>query len=117
MGVVSRTYGELDGAGMEVVAGKYAGQSQEGLVVCREMPECDVKTLVTPDLPGAQLWVGWNRNWSVYRGVPYTGHHENAPVHVAGRLHSRVLHGRSAFLASEAVYLSRIHGSLDIFLK
>ena len=29
----------LVGAGMEVVAGKPAGQSQEGLVACREMSE------------------------------------------------------------------------------
>ena len=29
----------LVGSGMELVVGRHAGQSQEGLVVCREMPE------------------------------------------------------------------------------
>ena len=38
-GVDGHTYARLSGAGMEVVVGRHAGQSQEGLVACRETPE------------------------------------------------------------------------------
>ena len=30
--------------------------------------------------PGAQLWVGSSRNWSVFLERPKTGRHEKAPV-------------------------------------
>ena len=40
------------GSGMEMVVGKHAGRSQEGLVTCWKMPgtlpECEMKTLITP---------------------------------------------------------------------
>ena len=39
MCVVSHGYGGLGGSWMEVVVGRHAGQNQEGLVVCQEMPE------------------------------------------------------------------------------
>ena len=39
MSVVSREYGGLGGAGMEVVGGKLAGHSQEELVAYQEMSE------------------------------------------------------------------------------
>ena len=39
MDVVSRSNGGLGVVKMEVVVGKQAGQNQEGLVACREMPE------------------------------------------------------------------------------
>ena len=74
------------GAGMELVLGKHAGQSQ---VVGRMLgdagafPECVGNT---PDYtrsyhhPGAQFWVGSSRNWSVFMKRPNTGCHEKAPV-------------------------------------
>ena len=39
MGVVSHSYGGLGGSREEVVVGRHAGQSQDGYVVRREMPE------------------------------------------------------------------------------
>ena len=39
MGVVSHSNGGFGGAGMEVVVGRFAGQSQKGLVACLEKPE------------------------------------------------------------------------------
>ena len=39
MSVVTHGYGELGGGKDRGQAGMHAGQSQEGLIVCREMPE------------------------------------------------------------------------------
>ena len=39
MGLVSHSCGGLDDGRIEVVVGMYGGQSQEGLVMCREMQE------------------------------------------------------------------------------
>ena len=59
LGVVSHRCGGFGRAGMEVVAGRHVGQSQE-LVACQEMPE---------HFPNAKcrLWIGSSRNWSVLR--------------------------------------------------
>ena len=56
--VVSHGYGGLDGAGMEVVVGTYAGQSQG--VGCMSgdagiFPECEVNTLITSDHTAIQV--------------------------------------------------------------
>ena len=74
------------GAGMELVLGKHAGQSQ---VVGRmsgdagAFPECvDEYTDYTRSYhhPCAQFWVGSSRNWSVFLERPNTGRHKKAPV-------------------------------------
>ena len=74
------------GAGMELVLGKHAGQSQ--VVGCMSgdagaFPECVWEyTDYTRSYhhPGAQFWVGSSRNWSVFLERPNTGRHEKAPV-------------------------------------
>ena len=58
------------GAGMEVVLGRHAGQSQ-GVVACRSTSPVrgeDAVDTRSHNLPGAQLWVGLSCNWSVFRG-------------------------------------------------
>ena len=58
---------------MEVVAGMYVRQNQDGMVACRKIPDT---LLVRSDdslshrLQGAQFCVGLSRNWSVFRGRP-----------------------------------------------
>ena len=73
------------GAGMELVLGRHAGQSQ---VFCRmsgdagAFPECGEYTDYTRwyHHPGAQFWVGSSRNWSVFQKRPNTGCHEKALI-------------------------------------
>ena len=63
-------------AGMEVVVGRHAGQSQGGLVARRGMLNTSwVRGEDTRShrLPGVQLWVGSSQNWSVFRGRPSHG--------------------------------------------
>ena len=63
------------GAGMEVVVGRHAGQSQGVGSMSGDtgaFPECKVYTLITHHA-GAQLWVGSSRNWSVFLEWPYHG--------------------------------------------
>ena len=72
VGVVSHGFGGLGGAGMEVLDGIHAGQSQGGL---SHVERCRSTFRVQGDtrshrLAGAQLWVGSSRNWSVFFGRP-----------------------------------------------
>ena len=59
-------------AGMEVVDGIHAGQSQGfGHMSgdARALPGCEV-ILRSHHRPGAQLWVGSSQNWSVFLKNP-----------------------------------------------
>ena len=72
-------------AGIELVLGKHMGQSK---VVGRmwgdagAFPACGEYAYYTRSHhhPGAQIWVGSSRNWSVFLEGPNTGRHLNAPV-------------------------------------
>ena len=61
---------------MKVVAGKHPGQGQEDLSYfgrCTSTSQVrggDSDDARSHHLPGAQLWVGSSRNWSVFRGRP-----------------------------------------------
>ena len=69
MCVVGHCYGVFGGAGMMVVDGMHAGQSQGGL---SHFPSVRRYTGDTRShrCPGAQLWVGLSRNLSVFMERP-----------------------------------------------
>ena len=103
------------GAGMELVLGKHAGQSQVVGSMSGDagaFPEYVGNTrdyIRSYHHPGAQFWVGSSRNWSVFLEWPNTGRHEKAPFRCpCSRL--AALHGdpRTHFHAT--------NGGLIIFL-
>ena len=72
--------------GVAVVVGRQSGQSQDGMVVCWEMPEHIPNTRWRHDtrshrLPEALLLVGRVCSGRSSGGGLNTGHHKKAPVH------------------------------------
>ena len=68
MCVVSHRYGGLGGGGMKVVVVKRERQMRK--IWSHVFPSAgeDTDDSLSHHLPGAQLWVGSSRNWSVFRG-------------------------------------------------
>ena len=74
MHVVSHSSGGLGGVGMEVVVGKHVGKARMGwwhdggCQITSPVRGEDANDTLSHCLPGAQLWVGSNRNLSVFQG-------------------------------------------------